>query len=40
MRWPDGSFSIQGVVAKLGITPQTVFDYLETRADVDRIHSV
>ena len=28
MRWPDGSFSIQGVAAKLGITPQTVFDYL------------
>ena len=28
MRWPDGSFSIQGVAAELGITPQTVFDYL------------
>jgi len=28
MSWPDGSFSIQGVAAKLGITPQTVFDYL------------
>ena len=28
MRWPDGSFSIQGVSAKLGITSQTVFDYL------------
>src|SRR5260370_41277303 len=28
MCWPDGSFSIQGVAAKLGITPQTVFDYL------------
>jgi DNA invertase Pin-like site-specific DNA recombinase len=28
MRWPDGSLSIQGVAAKLGITPQTVFDYL------------
>jgi hypothetical protein len=28
MRWPNGSFSIQGVAAKLGITPQTVFDYL------------
>ena len=28
MRWPDGSFSIQGVAEELGITPQTVFDYL------------
>ena len=28
MRWPDGSLSIQGVAAELGITPQTVFDYL------------
>jgi hypothetical protein len=25
MRWPDGSFSIQGVAAELRITPQTVF---------------
>jgi len=28
MRRPDGSFSVQGVAAKLGITSQTVFDYL------------
>src|SRR6266480_3162139 len=28
VRWPDGSFSIQGVAAELGITSQTVFDYL------------
>jgi hypothetical protein len=28
LRWPDGSFSIQGVAAELRITPQTVFDYL------------
>src|SRR5437879_7581541 len=28
MRWPDGSFSIQGAAAELGVTPQTVFDYL------------
>jgi DNA invertase Pin-like site-specific DNA recombinase len=28
MRWPDGSFSIQGVAAELGITSQTVFHYL------------
>jgi DNA invertase Pin-like site-specific DNA recombinase len=29
MRWPDGSFSIQGVAAALGITTQTVFEYLD-----------
>ncbi|MCK1738399.1 hypothetical protein IVA79_31605 [Bradyrhizobium sp. 138] len=23
MRWPDGSFSIQGAAAELGVTPQT-----------------
>ena len=28
-RWPDGSFSVQGAAAALGITSQTVFDYLE-----------
>ncbi len=28
MRWPDGSLSIQGVAVALGITTQTVFDYL------------
>ena len=28
MRWPDGSFSVQGAAVALGITPQTVFDYL------------
>jgi hypothetical protein len=28
MCWPDGSFSVQGAAAELGITPQTVFDYL------------
>ena len=27
-RWPDGTYSIQGAAAALGITPQTVFDYL------------
>ena len=27
-RWPDGSYSVQGAAAVLGITPQTVFDYL------------
>ena len=27
-RWPDGSYSVQGAAAALGITPQTVFDYL------------
>lgn len=28
MRWPDGSFSVQGAAAALGVTPQTIFDYL------------
>ena len=28
MRWPDGSFSVQGAAAALQITPQTVFHYL------------
>jgi DNA invertase Pin-like site-specific DNA recombinase len=28
-RWSDGSFSVQGAAAALGITSQTVFDYLE-----------
>jgi hypothetical protein len=29
MRWPDGTFSVQGAAVALGITPQTVFDYLQ-----------
>lgn len=28
MRWPDGSFSIRRAAAELGLTQQTVFDYL------------
>ena len=28
LRWPDGSFSVQGAAATLGITPQTAFHYL------------
>jgi DNA invertase Pin-like site-specific DNA recombinase len=28
-RWPDGTFSVQGAAAELGITAQTVFKYLE-----------
>jgi hypothetical protein len=28
MRWPDGSFSMQCVAAALGVTTQTVFDYI------------
>jgi hypothetical protein len=28
MRWPDGSYSVQGVAALLGVTPQVIFDYL------------
>ncbi len=27
-RWPDGSYSVQGAAAALGITPQTVFKWL------------
>ena len=27
-RWPDGSYSIQGAAAAIGITAQTVFDWL------------
>lgn len=27
-RWPDGTYSIQGAAAALGITPQTVFKWL------------
>ena len=27
-RWPDGTYSVQGAAAALGITPQTVFKYL------------
>ncbi|MFE0759256.1 hypothetical protein ACFW16_35195 [Inquilinus sp. NPDC058860] len=27
-RWPDGSYSVHGAAAVLGVTPQTVFDYL------------
>jgi len=29
LRWPDGTFSIQGAAKALGITAQTVFDYLD-----------
>ena len=29
MRWPDGTFSVQGAAAALGITAQTVFEYLD-----------
>jgi DNA invertase Pin-like site-specific DNA recombinase len=29
MRWSDGSFSVQGAAAVLGITAQTVFKYLD-----------
>jgi hypothetical protein len=26
--WPDGTYSVQGAALALGITPQTVSDYL------------
>lgn len=29
MRWPDGSYSVQGVATALGITTQTVFKWLQ-----------
>jgi len=29
LRWPDGSYSIQGIAAALGITAQTVFKWLQ-----------
>lgn len=29
MHWPDGTFSVQGAAVALGITAQTVFDYLK-----------
>ncbi len=28
LRWADGTYSVQGTAAALGITSQTVFDYL------------
>jgi transposase-like protein len=28
LRWPDGSYSVQGTAAALGVTPQTVFKWL------------
>ncbi len=29
LRWPDGTYSIQGAAAVLGVTPQTVFKWLK-----------
>ncbi|MXN53179.1 recombinase family protein [Shinella sp. AETb1-6] len=28
IQWPDGTYSVQGAAAALGITPQVIFDYL------------
>jgi hypothetical protein len=28
-RWPDGSYSVQGACEILGITPQTIFDWIK-----------
>jgi hypothetical protein len=28
LRWPDGSYSVQGAAAAIGITPQVIFDWL------------
>jgi DNA invertase Pin-like site-specific DNA recombinase len=30
-RWPDGTYSVQGVAAAVGITTQTVFDWIGAR---------
>ena len=27
-QWPDGSYSVQGAAAEIGVTSQTIFDYL------------
>jgi DNA invertase Pin-like site-specific DNA recombinase len=27
-QWPDGSYSVQGAAAAIGVTPQVIFDYL------------
>jgi hypothetical protein len=27
-RWPDGTYSVQGAAAAIGVTAQTIFDYL------------
>ena len=27
-RWPDGSYSVQGAAAAIGVTTQVIFDYL------------
>jgi len=29
-QWDDGSYSVQGAAAAIGVTPQTIFDYLAT----------
>jgi hypothetical protein len=28
LQWPDGSYSVQGAAAAIGITPQVIFDWL------------
>ena len=32
-RWPDGTYSVQGAAAAIGITPQIIFDWLRRVAD-------
>ncbi|HVO03982.1 MAG TPA: hypothetical protein VMT54_17410, partial [Candidatus Cybelea sp.] len=27
-QWPDGTYSVQGAAAAIGITPQVIFDWL------------
>lgn len=28
LRWPDGTYSVRGAAAAIGVTPQAIFDYL------------
>ena len=38
-RWPDGSHSVRGAAAVLGITPQTVFKWLRKGRLAGRQHT-
>lgn len=38
-RWPDGTYSVQGAAAALGLTPQTVFDWLARGLLMGRQHA-
>jgi len=38
-RWPEGSYSVQGAAAVLGVTPQTVFRWLRKGRLTGRQHT-